>query len=186
MELFTKAAEQGDAQGQCSLGFRYHEGQAWPGRGPAQDLGKAFEWYTKAAEQGHANGQCHVGLCYKEGQGVAQDCGKALEWFIKALEQPQDEADWRHPEKLARAGRNCTRDRGEMAVYVRSWITQQHAKQTSAELALVATTIAWRAVGWLWVAESARCLHRKRTRAAVGRRKDIVTKDIVRISLRRV
>ena len=183
MELFTKAAEQGDAQGQCSLGFRYHEGQAWPGRGPAQDLGKAFELYTKAAEQGHANGQCHVGLCYKEGQGVAQDRGKALEWFIKALEQPQDEADWRHPEKLARAGRNCTRDRGEMAVYVRAWITQQHAKQTSAELALVATTTAWRAVGWLWEAESARCLESEREPPSQryrykGYRKDIVATGV--------
>ena len=191
-EWYTKAAEQGHASAQFNLGLCYEHG--WS---VAPDLGKAFEWYTKAAEQGHANGQCHVGLCCKEGQGVAQDRGKALEWFIKALEQPQDEADWRHPEKLASVGRNCTRDREEMAVYVRAWITQQHAKQTSAELALVATTTAWRAVGWLWEAESARCLESEREPPAQryrykGYRKDIVatgvnvsqsTRAVVRLGL---
>ena len=52
VEWFTKAAEQGHANGQGSLGTCYEHGE-----GVAQDVGKAVEWYAKAAEQGLAGAQ---------------------------------------------------------------------------------------------------------------------------------
>ena len=44
---FRKAAEQGYARGQASLGFMYEKG-----RGVEKDENLALEWYRKAAEQG--------------------------------------------------------------------------------------------------------------------------------------
>jgi len=47
---FRKAAEQGYAGGQCSLGFIYANGQ-----GVKQDHAEAVRWFRKAAEQGLVN-----------------------------------------------------------------------------------------------------------------------------------
>ena len=43
-----KAAEQGDAEAQTSLGLMYDNGKGVP-----QDYAEAVKWYRKAAEQGH-------------------------------------------------------------------------------------------------------------------------------------
>ena len=52
-------AEQGNAEAQFSLGFRYDEGEGVP-----QDSQEAVKWWRKAAEQGHDQAQfqprCHV------------------------------------------------------------------------------------------------------------------------------
>jgi TPR repeat protein len=56
VELYTKAAEQGDADAQYNLAYMYQHG-----RGVAQDYGKAVELYTKAADQKHADAQCQLG-----------------------------------------------------------------------------------------------------------------------------
>ena len=47
-EWLTKSAEQGNADGQFSLGQCFHYGY-----GVEQESKQAFEWYTKAAEQGN-------------------------------------------------------------------------------------------------------------------------------------
>jgi hypothetical protein len=47
-----KAAEQGDAKAQYTLGMMYEKG-----RGVPRDDLKALAWYTKAAEQGDHNAQ---------------------------------------------------------------------------------------------------------------------------------
>jgi TPR repeat protein len=72
-----KAAKQGDASAQYSLGCMYF----------GQDATKAVYWYTKAAEQGQASAQSDLGVMYSRGQGVAKDDTKAVYWVTKAAEQ---------------------------------------------------------------------------------------------------
>jgi TPR repeat protein len=77
-----KAAEQGDAHAQSSLGFRYNHGL-----GVKQDYVEAASWYRKAAEQGDADAQTNLGFMYGAGQGVTQDYAEAARWYRKAAEQ---------------------------------------------------------------------------------------------------
>jgi hypothetical protein len=84
---YEKAAQQGDAVAQCSLGVMYGNGQ-----GVAQDYAKAKEWCERAAEQGHAAAQYNLGVVYDNGQGVAQNYAKAREWYEKAAQQGYTDA----------------------------------------------------------------------------------------------
>lgn len=77
-----KAAAQGDARAQVTLGLMYDQGELVP-----QDYQQAVVWYTKGAEQGDADGQANLGVMYKEGLGVTQDFQQALVWYTKAAEQ---------------------------------------------------------------------------------------------------
>ena len=72
-------AEQGDAEAQYNLAYRY--------RFVTQNHELALEWYLKAARQGHAKAQYHLGYMYLHGSGVAQDYEKAFAWYLKAAEQ---------------------------------------------------------------------------------------------------
>ena len=58
---FRKAAEQGDAVAQYTLGIMYSEGE-----GVSQDYKKAVKWFRKAAEQGDSAAQVKVVLTCKE------------------------------------------------------------------------------------------------------------------------
>jgi len=78
--LFSKAADQGNAEAQCELGFCFEYGQ-----GVNEDKTKAVYWYGKAAEQGHARGMGCLGECYLYGNGVIQDFAKAEELLNKAI-----------------------------------------------------------------------------------------------------
>ena len=82
------AAEQGDAQAQAELGYRYYCGD----KGVYLNYETAVYWYRKAAEQGNATAQCNLGLCYSNGDGVKQDYTQAVYWFRKAAEQGHDGA----------------------------------------------------------------------------------------------
>lgn len=55
-------AEQGDAEAQFTLGYRYRYGKK-----AKKNFAKAIEWYTKAAEQGHSPAQNNLGVCYNHG-----------------------------------------------------------------------------------------------------------------------
>jgi TPR repeat protein len=77
-----KAAEQGHAAAQSSLGWMYEQG-----RGVPKDEKEAARWYRAAAEQGDAQGQFLLALMYRNGRGVAQDHAQALTWCRKAAEQ---------------------------------------------------------------------------------------------------
>jgi TPR repeat protein len=68
VKWYRKAAEQGDTNGQCSLGVMYDNGN-----GVAQDYAEAAKWYSKAAARGNANGQYSLGAMYLSGQVVSQD-----------------------------------------------------------------------------------------------------------------
>jgi TPR repeat protein len=57
IELFTKAADQGYADGQWLLGDYYYFTEE------EQDFEKAVRWYEKAVEQGHTTAQYGLGNC---------------------------------------------------------------------------------------------------------------------------
>ena len=65
LEALKKAAEQGDAEAQLSLGSRYAYGVGVPA-----DHAEAVRWYRKAAEQGDGDAQFNLGKMYYEGRGV--------------------------------------------------------------------------------------------------------------------
>ena len=75
-------AEQGDAQAQCELGFRYAHGY-----GVSRDDQEAAKWYRQAAEQGEADAQHALGVMYDKGQGVPKDFQEAARWYRLAADQ---------------------------------------------------------------------------------------------------
>lgn len=82
VKWYHKAAEQGNADAQYTLGLCYAKGQV-----VEQDYPKAVKWYRKAAEQGNAAAQNNLGWCYYYGQGEEQNYAEAVKWFNKAAEQ---------------------------------------------------------------------------------------------------
>ena len=104
IELYQKAADQGYALAQGSLGELYENGE-----GVQKDLGKAAELYQKAADQGdkdaiaklrrlrrlskppkpkltdqeNAATNFSLALRYEKGDGVPKDLGKSTQSFIK-------------------------------------------------------------------------------------------------------
>jgi hypothetical protein len=82
VQWYRKAAEQGHAGAQYSLGRMYDLG--W---GVAEDNVQAGEWYRKAAEQGHAGAQYNLGIMYDHGWGVAKDNDQAVQWYRRAAKQ---------------------------------------------------------------------------------------------------
>ena len=82
VELFRRAAKQGNKEAQYNLGQCYKNG-----RGVEQDYSKAAEWYRKAADQGDEDAQYILGQYYEIGRGVEQDYSKAAEWYQKAAAQ---------------------------------------------------------------------------------------------------
>jgi hypothetical protein len=93
---FRKAAEQGLAEAQFSLGEFYDQGD-----GVTQDDAQAALWYRKASEQGYAPAQFFLGLDYDGGKGVPQNYTEAYFWLdvatsgnLKGIGQ-EDIAKWR-------------------------------------------------------------------------------------------
>lgn len=82
-----KAAEQGHAEAQASLGTCYGTGLGIPTDKPEKDYREAIKWYRKAAEQGLAVAQYNLGDSYAEGHGVKKDNAEAAKWYNKAAEQ---------------------------------------------------------------------------------------------------
>jgi len=80
--MYKKAADQGFAAAQGTLGYLYVEGKGVP-----KDFAQATEWFRKAADQGQADSQNSLGYAYFTGQGVNRDFRQAAEWFRKAAEQ---------------------------------------------------------------------------------------------------
>jgi len=79
---YRKAADQGHAEAQSSLGVLY--GYGW---GVPQDLAESAKWWRKAAEQGDPNAQNRLGEKYAEGEGVPKDYVEAVKWYRKAADQ---------------------------------------------------------------------------------------------------
>ena len=81
-DWYRKAADQGDAAAQYTLGRMYEKGEDLP-----RDDAQAAALYMKAAEQGHAEAQYALGWMYRNGRGVTEDNEQAVKWFLKAAVQ---------------------------------------------------------------------------------------------------
>lgn len=79
---YRKAAEQGYAEAQNSLGICYRNGD-----GVEYNSELGVYWYRKAANQGHADAQCNLGQCYYFGITVEKDEQQAVYWYRKAANQ---------------------------------------------------------------------------------------------------
>jgi TPR repeat protein len=79
---FRKAAEQGDAKAQVSLGSMYADG-----KGLARDYKQAVFWFQKATAQGDSSAQLNLGFMYEGGLGVAKDYKQAAFWYEKSAAQ---------------------------------------------------------------------------------------------------
>ncbi len=76
MSRTRKAAEQGDANAQNTVGSMYYNGVGVP-----RDYIKAMGWFRKAAAHGNALAQFSLGRMYHDGLGLPQDYSLALGWF---------------------------------------------------------------------------------------------------------
>ena len=85
---FRKAAEQGDAFGQCNLGSAFVNGE-----GVEHDKIEAVKWFRLAAEQGYANAQFNMGYSYAKGYGLKKDKIEAVKWLRLAAEQGYEDAE---------------------------------------------------------------------------------------------
>lgn len=79
---YRKAAQQGYAAAQNSLGYAYEWGQ-----GIEMNMQDALRWYHQAAEQGYAQAQNNLGTMYDHGKGVDNNEKQATYWYQKAAEQ---------------------------------------------------------------------------------------------------
>jgi hypothetical protein len=77
-----KAAEQGHARAQTSLGVAYLKG-----RGVEQDYDVGLEWLDRAAVQGSGKAMLELGLLYRDGKGVPLDRVRAVMWLMLAKQQ---------------------------------------------------------------------------------------------------
>ena len=75
VKWYTKAAEQGKAEGQRSLGLAYYTGT-----GVQRDYKQAVEWHRKAAMQGLDSAQRNLGIAYYNSADVPQDYKLAYAW----------------------------------------------------------------------------------------------------------
>lgn len=82
LPLLKKAAEQGHAVAQFTLGLMYDNAN-----GVARDLEQSVYWFQQAAERGVVPAQYSLGLKYVKGDGVAHDAKQAVYWFQQAAER---------------------------------------------------------------------------------------------------
>jgi hypothetical protein len=76
VRYYRLAAEQGDADWQCGLGYCYQHGT-----GVTLDMVEAVRYYRLAAEEGFARAQFQLGRCYQQGEGVALDLAAAVRYY---------------------------------------------------------------------------------------------------------
>lgn len=86
-QLYKKAAEQGHAEAQLQVAFRFLRGL-----GVDQSPMWAAHWYQKSATQGYDEAQVALARLYEAGTGVRQDKGKARYWWKQAAAQGHPEA----------------------------------------------------------------------------------------------
>jgi TPR repeat protein len=116
---FRKAAEQGNALAQVSLGILY-DGALEEAKGVPQDYAQAAVWYRKAADQGNGLAEYMLGRLYANGQGVHQDYAQAAVWYRKAAEQDGMMASAQSAlGTLYTQGKGVPRDYAQAAVWYR-------------------------------------------------------------------
>ncbi|XP_074309907.1 F-box protein At1g70590 [Silene latifolia] len=125
IRLYLKAAELGDASGQCNLGIAYlhadcantTEAVRWllqsataghvraqyqlalclhHGRGIEKSLHEAAKWYLRAAEGGYARAMYNASLCFSSGEGFKQNHPQAKKWMKRAADHGHSKAQFEH------------------------------------------------------------------------------------------
>jgi TPR repeat protein len=87
LDLYRKAAAQGNAKAMYNLGYMYHHGQ-----GVVQDDATAEPWFQKAADKGLPAAEFQMGYAYFNGtEGCKQDYKQALKYLTLAA-QSSDKA----------------------------------------------------------------------------------------------
>ena len=81
LKIYTKGAEEGNAEAMNGLGMLYMKGI-----GVAEDYGKALEWFEKGAALNYASAWYNAGLIYKNGLATEQNFVKTIEYFSKSAE----------------------------------------------------------------------------------------------------
>ena len=119
--LYKKAAEKGNANAQCNLGYMYANGE-----GVEQDDAEAIRWYRKAAEAGNIAAQYNLALRYESGNGVAQDDAEAVKWYRMAAEQGDADAQYELGGKYAN-GEGVAQDDTQAVEWYRKAAEQDHA-----------------------------------------------------------
>lgn len=79
--LYLKAAELGNLEAMCDLGYMYLVGQ-----GVTIDQGKSSYWYKKSADLGYVHSMRDIGQNYLHGEGVIQSGEDAVRYFTLASE----------------------------------------------------------------------------------------------------
>jgi uncharacterized protein len=85
-DWFGRAASQGNAAAQATLGWMYADGH----EGVQQDFAQAVNWFGKAANQGNAYAEANLAVLYADGDGAPQDYTRALMWSTLALAGAED------------------------------------------------------------------------------------------------
>ncbi|KAK6930970.1 F-box domain [Dillenia turbinata] len=125
IELYKKAAELGDAAGQCNLGISFlqaeppnpKEAVKWlrrasvagyvraqyqlalclhQGRGVNRNIQEAARWYLKAAEGGYVRAMYNTSLCYSSGEGLVHSHRQAKKWMKRAADHGHTKAQFEH------------------------------------------------------------------------------------------
>jgi TPR repeat protein len=122
VKWYRKAAEQGDATAQYSLGLMYYNGKGVP-----KDDVEAVKWYRKAAEQGDATAQFYLGVMYAAGKGVPEDDVEAVKWYRKAAEQEDARAQYMLGE-IYEKGNGVLKDDVEAVKWYRKAAEQEDAR----------------------------------------------------------
>jgi TPR repeat protein len=121
VKWYRKAAEQGQAAGQCSLGICYQGGL-----GVAKNEEEAVKLYRKAAEQNFAFAQYNLSVCYGSGLGVTKDGLEAAKWCRKAAENNNANAQYNLGIYYA-TGEGVAKDEAEAFKWLHKAAEQNHA-----------------------------------------------------------
>ena len=81
MQLYSQAAQQGNAKAMNAIGMMYSLGL-----GVAANNTTALMWFQKAADAGYANAWVNIGIAFKNEIGVKQDLNRAYLSFCKGAE----------------------------------------------------------------------------------------------------
>ncbi|XP_010427839.1 PREDICTED: F-box protein At1g70590 [Camelina sativa] len=79
VSLYRRAAELGDAVGQCNLGISYLQVE------PTNPK-EAIKWLRQSAENGYVRAQYQLALCLHQGRVVQPNMVEASKWYLKAAE----------------------------------------------------------------------------------------------------
>lgn len=105
MQLYLRAAEQGELIAQLAVAERYLDGI-----GTAPDPARSAHWYQLAADQGDPAAQFSLANLYATGTGVPRDYARAAELFRSAAEQGEVAAHCNLGRLFAEGGPGLARD----------------------------------------------------------------------------